>query len=187
MNVDEILIKMMKFYNVSTVSELSKEIGIGQPAISKWKKNNSVNAVFKKCNELGIYELIFGENKNNDDKYTTINNKLCNFELPSLISLYFILNKTDINNYNSYNLYNIEKIEIKKNIFEFIKDELIEFKFDYKNDIFTTKNGRHKLNEDFNYLVSKYEIDYIFENKELFKKSILFLIEKKRFFNLKLK
>ena len=61
MNIDRILNKMMEYYNVHTISDLSLKIGIGQPAISKWKINNSINTVKKKCIELGIYDEIFGK------------------------------------------------------------------------------------------------------------------------------
>ena len=66
----EILIqKMMNFYTVFTMKELSEKIGISQQAISKWKNNNSIVAIKKKCRELGIYNEIFGDLNSN----TTIN------------------------------------------------------------------------------------------------------------------
>ena len=49
----------MNFYGVSTLTELSKKLDIGQPAITKWKKNNSITAIKKRCRELGIYNEIF--------------------------------------------------------------------------------------------------------------------------------
>lgn len=49
----------MDFYQVSTFTELSKLLDIGQPAITKWKKNNSISAIKRKCRELGIYREIF--------------------------------------------------------------------------------------------------------------------------------
>lgn len=53
--------KMMEYYKVHTISELAELIKIGQPAISKWKNNNSINPIKKKCRELGIYKEIFNE------------------------------------------------------------------------------------------------------------------------------
>jgi len=50
----------MNFYGVYTLTELSKKLDIGQPAITKWKKNNSITAIKKRCRELGIYNEIFG-------------------------------------------------------------------------------------------------------------------------------
>ena len=60
---------MMNFYTVFTMKELSEKIGIRQQAISKWKNNNSIVAIKKKCRELGIYNEIFGDLNSN----TTIN------------------------------------------------------------------------------------------------------------------
>ncbi len=60
MNAEELIRLIMEYYDVHTLSELSKIINIGQPAISKWKKNNSINTIKKKCRELGIYTEIFG-------------------------------------------------------------------------------------------------------------------------------
>ena len=51
----------MAYYNVFSMHELSSKIGISQPAISKWKNNNSIVAIKKKCRELGIYNEIFGD------------------------------------------------------------------------------------------------------------------------------
>ncbi|MGE0738250.1 hypothetical protein [Sulfurimonas sp.] len=61
MNSEELINKMMEYYDVHTISELSKILDIGQPAISKWKINNSINTIKKKCRELGIYNQIFGD------------------------------------------------------------------------------------------------------------------------------
>lgn len=61
-NKAEILIdKLMSYYGVFTISELAQQMDIGQPAISKWKINNSIHAIKKKCRELGIYNEIFGD------------------------------------------------------------------------------------------------------------------------------
>lgn len=61
MDANQIIDKLMEYYDVTTISELSEILNIGQPAISKWKKNNSVNTIKKKCRELGIYDVIFGD------------------------------------------------------------------------------------------------------------------------------
>ncbi len=58
----EILIeKMMKHYDVFTISELANIIGVSQPSISGWKRHNYVKAIANKCRELGIYNEIFGD------------------------------------------------------------------------------------------------------------------------------
>lgn len=61
MTASNLIDKIMDYYKVSTFTELSNLINIGQPAITKWKKNNSINAIKKKCRELGIYNEIFGD------------------------------------------------------------------------------------------------------------------------------
>ena len=61
--------KIMDYYEVHTITELSKILGIGQPAITKWKINNSILPIKKKCRELGIYNEIFEDLNSN----TTIN------------------------------------------------------------------------------------------------------------------
>jgi len=61
----QIINKLMEYYNLHTISELAQEMKIGQPAISKWKNNNSINAIKKKCRELGIYHKIFDTGNSN--------------------------------------------------------------------------------------------------------------------------
>ena len=69
-NQSEILIdKMLDYYSVVTYSELAIKINTTQQTISSWKQRNSVNAIKKKCKELGIYNEIFGDFNSN----TTIN------------------------------------------------------------------------------------------------------------------
>ena len=53
----------MTYFNVFSMHELATKLDISQPAISKWKKNNSVIAIKKKCRELGIYNEIFKDFK----------------------------------------------------------------------------------------------------------------------------
>ncbi len=60
-NQSEILIdKILDHYSVATYSELALKINTTQQTISSWKQRNSVNAIKKKCKELGIYNEIFG-------------------------------------------------------------------------------------------------------------------------------
>lgn len=79
MNTAEILIqRLMDYFNVDTVATLSTKLQIGQPSISKWKKNNSINAIRKKCRELNIYDEIFKniaeQNIKNNSGINSINN-----------------------------------------------------------------------------------------------------------------
>ncbi|APW64419.1 hypothetical protein LPB137_00520 [Poseidonibacter parvus] len=58
MNASRLIDRLMSYYNVHTISELSNILNIGQPAISKWKKNNSIKTIKNKLLELGIYDEI---------------------------------------------------------------------------------------------------------------------------------
>ncbi|MEV9499790.1 hypothetical protein [Aliarcobacter butzleri] len=69
MNAEQLIDKLMSYYNVFSMHELSSKIGISQPAISKWKNNNSIVAIKKKCRELGIYNEIFGDLNSNINNF----------------------------------------------------------------------------------------------------------------------
>lgn len=60
-NAEQLLEKLFDFYNVSSAAELSDKIDTSQKTISNWKIRNAVNAIKKKCRELGIYNEIFGD------------------------------------------------------------------------------------------------------------------------------
>ena len=60
-NAEFLIQKLMRFYKVFTISELADRIGVSQPSISGWKKNNYIKAIGNKCRELGIYDEIFGD------------------------------------------------------------------------------------------------------------------------------
>ena len=65
-NQAELLIdKLLNYYNVFTYSDLGIKINVSQANISSWKQRNSVNAIKKKCKELGIYNEIFGDLNSN--------------------------------------------------------------------------------------------------------------------------
>jgi len=57
--------KLLNYFQVSTISALADKLGISQPSISAWKKNNYISAIQKKCRELGIYGEIFENPKIN--------------------------------------------------------------------------------------------------------------------------
>ena len=63
-NIDEIINKLYRFYNVSTISDLADKLNMSQPAVSNWSKRNSITAIQKKCRELNIYDEIFAESEN---------------------------------------------------------------------------------------------------------------------------
>ena len=64
MNFEYYFERVLNYYNVSTIKDLSKEIKTEASTISNWKQRNSVTALKKRCRELGIYNEIFGDNHN---------------------------------------------------------------------------------------------------------------------------
>ena len=64
MNFEYYFERVLSFYNVSTIKDLSKERKTEASTISNWKQRNSVTALKKRCRELGIYNEIFGDNQN---------------------------------------------------------------------------------------------------------------------------
>jgi hypothetical protein len=61
--------KLLSFYNVNTLKDLSEVTNIPISTMSSIKQRNSITALKKKCRELGIYDEIFGDLNSN----TTIN------------------------------------------------------------------------------------------------------------------
>jgi Holliday junction resolvasome RuvABC endonuclease subunit len=53
--------KLFLHYNVQTIIDLAKAMGITQSAISNWRGNESISAMKKQCMKLGIHKEIFGE------------------------------------------------------------------------------------------------------------------------------
>lgn len=58
-NAEFYIEKMLDYYSVTNMTELSPIIKELQPTISSWKIRNSITAVKKKCRRLGIYNEIF--------------------------------------------------------------------------------------------------------------------------------
>ncbi len=53
--------KLLSFYNVNTLKDLSEVTNIPISTMSSIKQRNSITALKKKCRELGIYNEIFGD------------------------------------------------------------------------------------------------------------------------------
>ena len=51
--------KLLNYYNLTSLQKLAEKLNIKQSSLSSWKSSNSVNAIKKKCRELGIYDEIF--------------------------------------------------------------------------------------------------------------------------------
>lgn len=64
-DANDLIDRFMEFYGVDTISELAEYIQVSQPTISRWIKNNSIEAIKKKSIELGIYDEIFKDFQEN--------------------------------------------------------------------------------------------------------------------------
>lgn len=61
MEINDILDKLFDYFNVTSIQDLAAKMNVSQPTISKWKTRNAINAIKKRCRELGIYNEIFGD------------------------------------------------------------------------------------------------------------------------------
>jgi len=64
MNFEYYFERVLSFYNVSTLKDLSDITNIPISTMSSIKQRNSITALKKKCRELGIYSEIFEDNHN---------------------------------------------------------------------------------------------------------------------------
>ena len=65
-SADRLIDLLFIHFNVTTMADLAIHIDVSQQTISKWKQRNSINAIKKKCIELGIYNEIFGDLTHNN-------------------------------------------------------------------------------------------------------------------------
>ena len=73
LNADNLIDLLFIHFNVTTMADLAMHISVSQQTISKWKQRNSVNAIKKKCIELGIYNEIFGDLNTNINHFQNSN------------------------------------------------------------------------------------------------------------------
>ena len=71
-NAEFLIQKLMRYYQVFTISELAEKMGVSQPSVSGWKRNNYIKAIANKCRELGIYDEIFEDLNTEIQKINTI-------------------------------------------------------------------------------------------------------------------
>ncbi|KLE02924.1 hypothetical protein [Aliarcobacter butzleri] len=142
MTASYLIDKIMNFYEVSTLTELSKKLDIGQPAITKWKKNNSIMAIKKKCRELGIYNDIFA---NIDSKILEDLNKEQQEEI-----------KNSIDEDTMFHIQNLFTIAKKKNLLKELKTELSMMYLKYS--IYSEDDLKENLSNSITFEAS--EIDF---------------------------
>jgi hypothetical protein len=61
MDINDIFERLFNYFQTSTIRELSEKINMSESTVSKWRQRESINAIKKKCRELGIYNEIFGD------------------------------------------------------------------------------------------------------------------------------
>ena len=61
MDVENIFEKLYLYYDAVDNKQLADKMGIQPHNLTNWKQRNSINAIKKKCRELGIYQDIFGD------------------------------------------------------------------------------------------------------------------------------
>lgn len=132
-NAEKLIERLMSFFNVFSLHELADKLGISQPAISKWKKANSIMAIKKKCRELGIYNQIFEDLNSNINNYQNSTN---------------VVGQDFSNNSNAHHTQNFDnKTHIDENILKLI-DTLYSFA--------KTNNKIDELKTDLSSLLPKY-------------------------------
>lgn len=57
----EIIWKLLDYYGVETNVDLANKMNVNAQTITNWNYNNRIEAISKKCRELGIYNKIFGD------------------------------------------------------------------------------------------------------------------------------
>ena len=131
LNADNLIDLLFIHFNVTTMADLAMHISVSQQTISKWKQRNSVNAIKKKCIELGIYNEIFGDlnskinnfhNTNfsgNSSGIDNSNNKNINSKNDNLDCDYFTKSLFK----QLCNVYKDKKTELQTKLFELIQNE----------------------------------------------------------------
>jgi transcriptional regulator with XRE-family HTH domain len=64
MDINDIFERLFNYFQTSTIRELSEKINMSESTVSKWRQRESINAIKKRCRELGIYNDIFGDSFN---------------------------------------------------------------------------------------------------------------------------
>lgn len=74
MTAEDLIYKLYSFFDVKNNLDLANKLETTAQTISNWKSRNSVNAIKKKCRELGIYNHIFGDLNSNINNFQNSTN-----------------------------------------------------------------------------------------------------------------
>lgn len=133
LNADTLIDLLFIHFNVTTMADLAIHISVSQQTISKWKQRNSINAIKKRCIELGIYNEIFGNLNSNINNFQNSTN---------------VVGQDFSTNSNAHHTQNISN---KKNI-----DENILKLLDTLYSFAKTNNKIDELKTDLSSLLPKY-------------------------------
>ena len=73
MTAEDLIYKLYSFFDVKNNLDLAHKLETTAQTISNWKSRDSVNAIKKKCRELGIYNEIFGDLNSNINNFHNSN------------------------------------------------------------------------------------------------------------------
>jgi hypothetical protein len=73
MDINDIFERLFNYFQTSTIRELSEKINMSESTVSKWRQRESINAIKKKCREIGIYNEIFGDLNSNINNFQNSN------------------------------------------------------------------------------------------------------------------
>ena len=176
-DINKIIEKLMDFYGVSSNNALADKLNMRASSISSWKNKNSINAVKKKCRELNIYKDIFESeeilNKHNIKK-AEVNRALGSvFKRRSLSYLYYLLKRHNIKNSTEFFSFHSEKDEENK-FKAFISNIFMDLNATVSYSLY-----RAECMEYVDLYLSIDELDFMFENKEIFISSVYKIMEHK--------
>lgn len=175
MNAEKLIDLLKYHYRVKTITELATKINVGQPAISKWKNDNSYKLVLKKCKELGIYKDIH-------KMYTSSMDEFQEIVFNSVRYRILIKVLTEVNGFQNELLILINSIKDTEQIYN--REELEELIKRYNINEIKLKELQVTTNKHRNNLISliytfdDMEINYICNNLLEFKEFIYEKIQK---------
>jgi DNA-binding transcriptional ArsR family regulator len=178
--IEEIFERLFDYYNAANISELSRKIDTSPSTVSKWMQRNSISAIKKKCRELRIYKEIFeDENKKQNTLSSTLHKEDVNvllfaLNIRSLLYVLYMLEKEEVKNSQHFYIWkestneNEMFIKFVSSSFPQIKDENISF-----------FGCTHETNRFLGLFVRDEKLDFVFQNRGVFKHSIIWMISQK--------
>lgn len=127
MTAEDLIYILYDYFNVTTNVDLAEKLNTTQQTITNWKTRNSINAIKKKCRELGIFNDIFRDTQINSIQGSTINGSGVN---------------------NGKNKTNMNQIDTFEECDDFTKSLFIQLCKKYKNNQSLLQNKIFTLIQD---------------------------------------